>query len=78
MLTLFTCEETTMRVDGKTVITFLAGIEKAIDDAGVGKYRALKLLDNLAELGLSVEAAEIPPTLAVVAVPESKPEEMAA
>ena len=49
------------RVTGTTALKFLAAIDRAIDEAGSGQYKAFKLLAELESLGLEVTAKEMPP-----------------
>ena len=49
------------RVTGTTALKFLAAIDKAMEEAGAGQYRAFKLLAELESLGLEVTAKEMPP-----------------
>lgn len=54
-------EESDMQiVDGDVVLNFIAGVEKAIDDAGVGQHRAFKLIAGLKAIGISLKA-DAPP-----------------
>lgn len=53
------------RVTGTTALQFLAAIDKAIDEAGSGQYRAFKLLAELDLLGLEVVSKEPPPSRGV-------------
>ncbi len=49
-----------MQIDGDTVLAFLAGIERAMDDAGNGQHRAFKLIANLKAMGIALKAVETP------------------
>lgn len=49
------------RVTGATTLKFLAAIEKAMDEAGAGQYRAFKLLSELDGMGLEITARDMPP-----------------
>lgn len=49
-------------VDGDVVLSFLAGVDKAMDDAGVGQHRAFKLIANLKAMGIALKA-EMPPAV---------------
>lgn len=49
------------RVTGATTLKFLAAIEKAMDEAGAGQYRAFKLLTELDGMGLEITARDMPP-----------------
>ena len=50
------------RVTGTTALKFLAAIDKAIDEAGSGQYKAFKLLSELDGMGLEIVAKEYPPS----------------
>lgn len=48
------------RVTGTTALKFMAAIDKAIDEAGSGQYKAFKLLTELDGMGLEIVAKEYP------------------
>lgn len=53
-------------VDGDVVLSFLAGVDKAMDDAGVGQHRAFKLIANLKAMGIALKAEMPVPTFGLV------------
>lgn len=53
------------RVTGTTALQFFAAIDKAIDEAGSGQYRAFKLVSELDAMGLEIAAKEMPPSRGV-------------
>lgn len=68
----FTKDQPMTEIDGDTVISFIAGIDKAMEEAGVGQYRAFKLMVALKAIGLGIKAVERGP---VTAAPESAGEQ---
>lgn len=53
------------RVTGTTALQFFAAIDKAIDEAGSGQYRAFKLVAELDGMGLEIIAKDLPPSRGV-------------
>lgn len=50
-----------MPISGKDALAFLAGVEKAMDEAGGGKFRAFNLLAELERIGLGIVSLEQAP-----------------
>ena len=67
------------RVTGTTALQFFAAIDKAMDEAGSGQYKAFKLLTELDGVGLEIVAKEMPPSRGVgtVAQTDSLPKPLA-
>lgn len=53
------------RVTGTTALQFFAAIDKAIDEAGSGQYRAFKLVAELDGMGLEIIAKDLVPSRGV-------------
>lgn len=47
-------------VDGDTVLSFLADVDKAIDDAGTGQYKSFKLMSSLKAVGIVLKRETAP------------------
>jgi hypothetical protein len=48
------------KIDGATALQFFVGIEKAMDEAGGGRYRAFNLVTALRRIGLGIVAIDAP------------------
>lgn len=73
VLTLFSCEEADMQiVDGDTVLSFMADVDKAIDDAGTGQYRAFKLMSGLKAMGIVLKREQV---VGGIFIPPAQPPE---
>ena len=49
------------QINGRIALKFILGIEAALVKAGGGRYRAFSLLEELATIGLTITAMEMPP-----------------
>lgn len=49
-----------MPISGKDALAFLSGIDKAMEEAGGGQFRAFKLLAELEKIGLGIVSLDGP------------------